>query len=63
MQNRRSFFKALTSFALALPFATGPAARAAAAPAAAVSVAQDFTIVNGWVLTRADLAALGRDDL
>jgi len=59
MQNRRSFFKALTSFALALPFATGPAARAAAAPA----VVQDFTIVNGWVLTRADLAALGRDDL
>ncbi len=52
MQNRRSFFKTLTSFALALPFATGFAARTVAAPQ------QEFFIVNGWVLTRSDLAAL-----
>lgn len=61
MQNRRSFLQALTSLVLALPFAPGGAARAAAPPAGEV-LSGEFVIVNGWVLTRADLAALKLDD-
>lgn len=67
MQNRRSFFSTLTSFALALPFASGIAARAAAAPPPAFLPEEffpkEFFIVNGWVLTRADLIALDIDAL
>jgi hypothetical protein len=55
MQNRRSFMKFLTALlSLALPMAP----RAVAAPVAA---ADDFFIVNGWVLTRADLVAMRID--
>jgi predicted cobalt transporter CbtA len=70
MQERRDFIKTLAS-ALVLPLtpATGFAAELPATPAATPAaragdfVAGGFFIVNGWVLTRADLAALNLDDL
>ena len=65
MEDRRSTLKMLAAWALALPFAARPASAAAVAPAAPpVSAgAEGFFIVNGWVLTRADLGALQIDAL
>ena len=56
MQDRRTFLGLLSALAAAFPFAPRSIA---AAPAAG----QDFVLVNGWVLTRADLNALNIDAL
>lgn len=56
VQNRRGFLRLLSALAAALPFAPRVAV-AAAAP----TQPREFFIVNGWVLTRADLIALNID--
>lgn len=56
MQNRRECIGFLASLALTPTLSFMPVF-----PAAAGS--RDFFIVNGWVLTRADLFALGIDAL
>ena len=70
MEDRRSILKILASWALALPLAPSiasglaPAAALAATPVARTAAGVDgFFIVNGWVLTRADLDALQIDAL
>lgn len=60
MTRRRAFLKSLFLSALALPAAP---LLGAAAPARAPGIvprfgAPEFVIVNGWVLTEADLARL-----
>ena len=67
MKDRRSVLRFLASSALALPLVPGLGPRAVPAAAAAAPVlarpagAEGFFIVNGWVLTRADLDALRID--
>lgn len=66
MQKRRDFIKTAVSCALVAPLASSAASFVAptlAASSVAPARAGDFVIVNGWVLTRADLALLKRDDL
>jgi hypothetical protein len=63
MPHRRSVLTLIASLA-GQPRAAGPAAaRVAAPPMPAVRRYGRHVIVNGWVLTRADLAALKLDDL
>ena len=65
MKDRRDALKMLTAWALALPLAArfAPAAAAPLPGAVAGAGTEGFFIVNGWVLTRADLAALQIDAL
>ena len=64
MKDRRDALKMLTAWALALPLAArfAPAA-AAPLPGRSPGPGRRGFIVNGWVLTRADLAALQIDAL
>ena len=54
MQDRRTFLRLLSASAATLPVAPR-------AIAAAPSARREFFIVNGWVLTHADLIALDLD--
>ena len=58
---RRRFLKAMGAVALAPVLGAGGLAAAAAAPLATAIAAGGVFLVNGWVLTAADLDALGLD--
>jgi hypothetical protein len=62
MKSRRTLLKMLMALVAGAPLAPRIAA-AATAPAAAAAGRNGFFIVNGWVLTRADLEALNIDAL
>lgn len=53
--DRRTFLAALAATAVSLPFA----GRAETGAAAAILRYGDFYVVEGWVLTRDDVKALG----
>jgi hypothetical protein len=61
-EDRRLFLKSLGMAALAPLLGAGPAAAlpaVAAGPALTVTALGGAFLVNGWILSRADLAALG----
>lgn len=62
MESRRSLLKMLAVLVAGAPLAPRIAA-AAPAPTVAAAGRSGFFIVNGWVLTRADLEALKLDAL
>ncbi len=57
MPDRRTLLAALAASAVSLPFA----GRAAGPPAPTIRRYGEFYVVDGWVLTRSDLASLGLD--